>query len=640
VSLQIAKAHDFISLVERVLVFVYQDFTQLFHRCGEGAMDPVSGGGGVIGGQQPATGSAVVPEFGLPASSAIAAASTSAAINPGLPNLSNGDRGSDVTLLQESLSALGYNPGAADGIFGRGTESAVRAFQRDQGIGVDGIVGRGETWPGLLDSLNGRRDTLIQALADVPGSGFPVNNILAEIDRLDGLIGQISGESSGSGPGGTYTVQSGDTLSGIAQRHGVSLNDLLSANPQISNPNNIQVGQQINLPGGAGGTPGGENPGTGGTYTVRAGDTLSGIAARHGVSLNDLLSANPQISNPNNIQVGQQINLPAGATGGSSGTVGDADIDAIVQAVPADIRNAHPDNIAEHVERIVNVAQREGLTQEQTAYVLATATHESHLGRFLEELSSGAQYENRPDLGNNQPGDGVRFKGRGYVQLTGRANYQDWSNRLGVDLVGNPELAENPDIAAEILVRGMRDGTFTGRRLDRYINDTGTDFINARRVVNGTDRASLIAGYAADFNTALAQSSSSSATAAAPTAGSSAVSVGPEGSGADLLVKAGADIDNLDPRVRDTFGDIVAAWDAAGGPTPVITSGNDSRHSVGSLHFRDLAIDLRANNISDSLAQSIADDLARRLGSDFDVIFERFPNNPANDHIHLEYDPN
>ena len=496
--------------------------------------------------------------------------STSAAIRPNLPVLANGDRGDDVRLLQQSLTALGYDVGPADGIFGDRTEAGVRAFQNDRRIGVDGIVGRGETWPNLLDSLTSRRDSLVQSTAGLP-SAAP--EVAAEIDRLDGLISRLSG-------GGSYTVQPGDTLSGIASRHGVSLTDLLAVNPQITNPNLIQPGQQINLPAGAGG------PSTGGS--------------------------------------------PGGGT---------PNVDALVQAVPAGIRNANPE-VAEHIERIVQVAQEEGLTQEQTAYVLATATHESHLGRFMEELSSGAQYENRPDLGNTQPGDGVRFKGRGYVQITGRANYQDWSNRLGIDLVGNPELSEDPDIAAQILVRGMRDGTFTGRRLDAYINESGTDFRNARRTVNGTDRADLIAGYAVDFNAALARSGSTGPAAAPVSAGNGgSVTVGPEGSDADLFLKRGADIDNLDRRVVDTFDDITAAWAAAGGPTPVITSGNDRRHSQGSLHYRDLAIDLRANNISDSLAQSIANDLSARLGADFDVIFERFPNNPANDHIHLEFDP-
>jgi len=84
---------------------------------------------------------------------------------------------------------------------------------------------------------------------------------------------------------------------------------------------------------------------------------------------------------------------------------------------------------------------------------------------------------------------------------------------------------------------------------------------------------------------------------------------------------------------------VVAAFAANGAPTPVITSGNDSVHGPNSLHFEDQAIDLRARNISDSLAATIAADLQARLGSDYDVLFERFPNRPNNDHIHIEYDP-
>ncbi len=129
----------------------------------------------------------------------------------------------------------------------------------------------------------------------------------------------------------------------------------------------------------------------------------------------------------------------------------------------------------------------------QVAYILATADHESLLGKYMEELASGAAYEGRTDLGNIQPGDGVRFKGRGYVQITGRINYTDWSDRLNLDLVGNFDLVTDPDIAATILVQGMLEGTFTGRKLSDYINPSQIDFINARRIVNGTDRATKIA---------------------------------------------------------------------------------------------------------------------------------------------------
>lgn len=83
-----------------------------------------------------------------------------------------------------------------------------------------------------------------------------------------------------------------------------------------------------------------------------------------------------------------------------------------------------------------------------------------------------------------------------YVQITGRNNYTNWGKKLGIDLVGNPELAERPEIAAKILVGGMNEGSFTGKGLDDYINGSKTDFVGARRIVNGTDKASTFAATA------------------------------------------------------------------------------------------------------------------------------------------------
>ncbi|KRE99999.1 hypothetical protein ASG87_13510 [Frateuria sp. Soil773] len=105
--------------------------------------------------------------------------------------------------------------------------------------------------------------------------------------------------------GGSYTVQPGDTLSGIAQRQGVSLAALRAANPQISNANLIYPGQVIHLPGGSGGTSPASHD-----YTVRPGDSLSAIADRNGVSLAALRAANPQVKNPNLIFPGQVIHIP------------------------------------------------------------------------------------------------------------------------------------------------------------------------------------------------------------------------------------------------------------------------------------------------------------------------------------------
>lgn len=143
---------------------------------------------------------------------------------------------------------------------------------------------------------------------------------------------------------------------------------------------------------------------------------------------------------------------------------------------------------------IVQECIRQGVTlRTQVAYILATVQRESSMGVNLEELESGVAYEGRRDLGNTQPGDGVRFKGRGLVQITGRSNYTYWSKRLGVDFVKNPALAKEAKYALPILVIGMKEGRYTGAKLGDYISGNKTDFYNARRIVNSLDHAQEIA---------------------------------------------------------------------------------------------------------------------------------------------------
>lgn len=149
---------------------------------------------------------------------------------------------------------------------------------------------------------------------------------------------------------------------------------------------------------------------------------------------------------------------------------------------------------------VLNQCLADGISDRgQLAYVFATAQHESHWGRFMIELADGTQYEGRRDLDNTQPGDGPRFKGRGFVQITGRRNYRDWSNRLGIDLVSNPGKTAQPEIAAKIISRGMRDGTFTGLSLGDFISGSRQDFFQARRIINGLDRAKDIEEIALEY---------------------------------------------------------------------------------------------------------------------------------------------
>ncbi len=84
------------------------------------------------------------------------------------------------------------------------------------------------------------------------------------------------------------------------------------------------------------------------------------------------------------------------------------------------------------------------------AAFLAQLAHESGELRYMEEIASGSAYEGRADLGNTQPGDGKRYKGRGPIQLTGRANYKRYGDLLALDLVNNPTIAATPQVGFRI----------------------------------------------------------------------------------------------------------------------------------------------------------------------------------------------
>ena len=95
--------------------------------------------------------------------------------------------------------------------------------------------------------------------------------------------------------------------------------------------------------------------------------------------------------------------------------------------------------------------------------------------------------------------------GRGYVQLTWDENYERADRELGLNgaLLKNFDLALKPNIAAAIMFRGMAEGWFTGKKLSDYFGGTKDDPTNARRIINGTDKASTIAGFHRDFLAAL-----------------------------------------------------------------------------------------------------------------------------------------
>lgn len=112
-------------------------------------------------------------------------------------------------------------------------------------------------------------------------------------------------------------------------------------------------------------------------------------------------------------------------------------------------------------------------------------------------------YANRMDNGDEKSGDGWRYRGRGYPQLTGQRNYRIFSKLVNLDLVKEPDAALNPGVSAKITAIGMRDGLFTGKNLSNFIKLDKVDFVHARQIINGMDRAEDIAGYAETFDRVL-----------------------------------------------------------------------------------------------------------------------------------------
>ena len=155
------------------------------------------------------------------------------------------------------------------------------------------------------------------------------------------------------------------------------------------------------------------------------------------------------------------------------------------------------------VDRLIN--DSDIIDVRWAAYMLATVKHEcANTWKPIEEYGKGAAYDYGKAVQVKDPDKNIEltniYYGRGYVQLTWEKNYKEMDNALGLKAQSSlhlyPSNALEPDTAYKIMSYGMRHGSFTKKKLSDYISGGAADYYNARRIINGLDKADLIKGYA------------------------------------------------------------------------------------------------------------------------------------------------
>lgn len=149
------------------------------------------------------------------------------------------------------------------------------------------------------------------------------------------------------------------------------------------------------------------------------------------------------------------------------------------------------ENLNYSVEGLMGVFSRRRISEADCRRYGRTKTRAANQEAIANTIYGGEW--GKENLGNTQPGDGWRFRGRGLVQITGRSNYAKYN------LVDRPELAASVPTAAFVLVDGMVNGKFTGVRLSNFFDHDTNDAVSARQVINRLDKAATIAEYYEDY---------------------------------------------------------------------------------------------------------------------------------------------
>jgi LysM repeat protein len=418
-------------------------------------------------------------------------------------------------------------------------------------------------------------------------------------------------------PGGSHDVRRGETLSAIADRYGTDVATLARLNG-IRNPDLIFPGQQLTLPQGA--------PQS---HTVEQGDTLGAIARRHGVSLDAILSANPRIAHPDRIYPGDRVTVPAAGAGSRT--------DATTTPAPSvsEVRGTTGTQAGALSLTTADVLDIKKTLQ--TEWVQSAGDAQAHgiVDTILNRTASGRWGDSVADVVNSH---------NQFSDINGPVARRDGRN--SVDDIPASRISDRVDRLVDSYLAERAGGRASS--VGDHLNYANPNFSDARNLawINALDGPVLGRGNAVhhhgtvpeldrhrpgDFPVTLpgdARADPSGRIDGNAVAAANGVEVKSD------AVRIGRLDAAMEPAIR-------AVADAArrlGLPPPVITSGNDSRHMAGSLHYADRALDFRGNTMTADQGHALQNEVRRVLGDRYDVVFETFVNR-SNNHLHVEFDP-
>lgn len=424
-----------------------------------------------------------------------------------------------------------------------------------------------------------------------------------------------------------YTVRRGDTLGAIAQRFGTDVSALVARNG-IRNANLIHPGQRLTI------------PSAGMQFAIVArGDTLAGIAAQSGVSVAQIVAANPQIRNANLIFPGDRVAIPAGTTTAPATSPREPSAPRAVDPVGETRLSGGTLRLTQ--TDIVNIKKTL-----QTEWVQTAGDAQAHgiIDTILNRTASGRWGDSVSDVVN------ARYQ---FSDINGPVSWGN--NRTSVEQIPMSRVSGRVDRLVDAYLAERAGGRPSS--IGTHLNYANPHYSSPRNLgwimaldgpVLGSGRAIHRHGTTPDLERhrpdAFALALPGTAATAPPAAGPAlpnrpfdgravAAANGVEIKGASV------NISRLQPEMAPVIAAVADAARQLGLPTPVITSGNDSRHSSGSLHYSNAALDFRGRNISIAQGNALREAVQRALGPGYDVLFETFPDS-NNNHLHVEFDPN